>query len=39
MGDVIEEIQAQIGGAWILDRTENFEEALEEMGRTDLQFI
>lgn len=33
MGGVYEEIKSKIGGKWELDRSENFEEALEEMGK------
>jgi hypothetical protein len=32
MGDYIEEINKQLVGIWELDRTENFDEALEAMG-------
>lgn len=28
----LEEIQEQLVGNWLLDRTENFDEALEAMG-------
>ena len=33
MGSDIEEINKQLAGIWELDRTENFDEALETMGK------
>ena len=33
MGDICEEIRLKIGGKWELDRSENFEAALEAMGK------
>ena len=32
MGSELDEIKENLSGAWVLDRTENFEEALQEMG-------
>lgn len=32
MCSAIEDIRKQLAGRWLLDRTENFDEALEEMG-------
>jgi hypothetical protein len=32
MGGYVEEINKQLVGTWELDRTENFDEALEAMG-------
>ena len=33
MGDMSDEIRLKIGGNWNLHRSENFEEALEAMGK------
>lgn len=29
----LEDIKDKLGGKWTLDRTENFDEALQEMGK------
>jgi hypothetical protein len=35
MGSNLDEINEKLSGLWVLDRTENFEEALQEMGEHD----
>ena len=32
MGSILDDIKQKLSGAWVLDRTENFEQALQEMG-------
>jgi hypothetical protein len=32
MGSELDEIKDKLSGSWMLDRSENFEEALQEMG-------
>ncbi len=31
---IVDEIKQQLGGKWALERSDNFEEALKEMGET-----
>ena len=33
MEEIEKEIDEQIGGKWVLDRSENFDDALKEMGK------
>ena len=39
MGGIIEEIKQQLGGEWTLDRSDNFDEALKEMGECILHHL
>jgi hypothetical protein len=35
MGSELDEIKDKLSGSWVLDRSENFEEALQEMGELE----
>jgi len=39
MSEILGEICQAIGGTWVLDRSDKFDEALKEMGKTIIYFV
>jgi len=39
MSEILVEICQEIGGMWVLDRSDKFDEALKEMGKTFIYLV